>query len=649
MAKVRRKKRGAGAAPKKPTPVVPTRRIGIAAALVPALAMAAFTLLPGMEGRAEARLHVWIGAGMVAALTLYAWFRRGALEAEIAPRRVHYMQAITQSCVYLYWGWYWEPVRRHVPLVVVQVALAYGCDMLLCWWRGRRFVLGFGQLPIVFSCNLFLWFRDAWFGWQLCMIAACFAGKELVRWTRGGQNRHVFNPSAFGLAIASIVLIATKTTAITWARDIASTQDQPPQMHVLLFLVGFIVQLQFPVVLVTMSAAVTTWLLGVLYFAATGTYLFTITAIPAAVLLGMLLLVTDPATSPSNVAGKVLFGIGYGLLVCALYLPLEVSGGFGYFDKLLPVPILNLLVPRLERWGEAIDARFAKAAWLVGPSSRFVHVGIWTVAFLGLRLGGAVGPDFPGREIAFWEKACAAKRWRACTSYLSLLAVNCDNGIGVACHDLGVEIEERVAHGMVLEGQGAAHYYELACKLGVQASCQILAEAKPGARPALGDDALAGMQQACDAGNAAACHNLGHLYAGGQGVPADIERAKALYDRACQGGVVQGCSSLAAIEMREGGGDKVRAAGHFRTACDAGDAAGCTNLASMYALGQGVERDLARAAALLERACGAGLGVGCARLAEAYDRGEGVTADATRAAALRTDACRKGFAPACGH
>jgi TPR repeat protein len=637
MAKVRRKKRPAKPPEKSPARTVP---IGLAVALAPAAAMVAFTFLPGVSSRAEPRLHTWIAAAVVAGLAVVAYAKRGPLTAEIAPRRVHYMQAITQSCVYAYWGWHWEPVRRHVPLILVQIALGYAADMLLCWWRGRRFVLGFGQLPIVFSCNLFLWFRDAWFGWQLLMIAGCFAGKELVRWKRHGESRHVFNPSAFGLGIASAILLLTKTTDVTWARDIAFTQDEPAYIHLVLFLVGFIVQLQFPVVLVTMSAAITTWACGALYYAATGTHLFVTTAIPAAVLLGMLLLVTDPAISPSNRAGKVLFGIGYGVLVCALYVPLEMLGGLGYFDKLLPVPILNLLVPRFERWGEALGRRFQAPAW---TEANAAHVGTWTAAFLALWLSDAVGRGYPGLEIAFWERACVEQRWRACTIYFNLLANHCDAGVGAACHDLGVELEERLAKGQAIDGPPPSHYYDRACKAGIEQSCQILASAVA-AWPAAAVDA---MQRACDAGNAGACHNLGHVYTGTEGVAADVERAKHFYERACDGGVVQGCSSLAAIEMREGGGDKTRAAGHFGKACDAGDASGCANLAAMYSLGQGVARDPARAAALLERACGAGLGVACARLGEAYARGDGVPADPARASALKDDGCKKGFAPAC--
>ena len=48
----------------------------------------------------------------------------------------------------------------------------------------------------------------------------------------------------------------------------------------------------------TMSAVVTTYLFGRMYFAVTGIYFFYDSYIPIAVFLGMHLLFNDPSTSP---------------------------------------------------------------------------------------------------------------------------------------------------------------------------------------------------------------------------------------------------------------------------------------------------------------------------------------------------------------
>ena len=64
-----------------------------------------------------------------------------------------------------------------------------------------------------------------------------------------------------------------------------------------------------------MSAVVTTYVFGLLYFAVTGTYFFFDSYIPIAVFLGMHLLFTDPSTSPRTELGRIMFGVLYGLSV----------------------------------------------------------------------------------------------------------------------------------------------------------------------------------------------------------------------------------------------------------------------------------------------------------------------------------------------
>ena len=110
---------------------------------------------------------------------------------EIVLRPQHYIQAMVQFSVYAYWGYYWRPVYEHAWLIVGQIVFAYAFDMLLAWSRRQKYTLGFGPFPIIFSINLFLWFRDDWFYMQFLMIALGFMGKEYVRWNREGRNVHI--------------------------------------------------------------------------------------------------------------------------------------------------------------------------------------------------------------------------------------------------------------------------------------------------------------------------------------------------------------------------------------------------------------------------------------------------------------------------
>src|SRR5687767_12970711 len=140
---------------------------------------------------------------VAAALFLLAWsgllfgvLRRGQKVAlEIVLRRQHYLQACQQGAVILYWGYYWREVYHAAPLIAAQLLFAYGFDSLLSWTHRRKFVLGFGPFPVIFSITLFLWFKDDWFYWQFAMVALGFLAKEFLRWTRDGVNTHIFNPS----------------------------------------------------------------------------------------------------------------------------------------------------------------------------------------------------------------------------------------------------------------------------------------------------------------------------------------------------------------------------------------------------------------------------------------------------------------------
>ena len=153
---------------------------------------------------------------MLAGLCALWWrvVRTGrTLTYEFVPRRVHWVQMIMHSSVYAYWGWYWREVYHEIPLILAQVVFLYVLDMLICWSRRDKWILGFGPIPIIFSMNLFLWFRDDWFYLQFAMVAIIVLGKEFLRWKRDGQSTHIFNPSAFALFLTSIVLIATRTYA----------------------------------------------------------------------------------------------------------------------------------------------------------------------------------------------------------------------------------------------------------------------------------------------------------------------------------------------------------------------------------------------------------------------------------------------------
>ena len=198
--------------------------------------------------------------GAAAALLAYAAVVRQravvagrVLTLEFAPKTAHWVQLIMQSCIYGYWGWYWPQVYDEIPLILTQIVFVYALDMLVCWSRRDKWLLGFGPIPIILSTNLFLWFRDDWYFLQFVMISIGVVAKEYVQWKRDGKSAHIFNPSAVGLFLFSVILIATHSTHITWGEDIALNLHLPPNIYLEIFLLGLVVQALFSVTLAILS------------------------------------------------------------------------------------------------------------------------------------------------------------------------------------------------------------------------------------------------------------------------------------------------------------------------------------------------------------------------------------------------------------
>jgi hypothetical protein len=362
------------------------------------------------------------------------------LTVEIVLRKQHYLQACIQGSLFVYWGWYWRQVYDSAYLIAAQLLFAYAFDMLLNWSRRDVYALGFGPFPVVFSMNLFLWFRPDWFYFQFLMIAFGFAAKELLRWEKDGRSVHIFNPSSFPLAVFSLALILTGETDLTWGQDIASTLFYPPQMYLALFLLALPGQYLFGVTTMTMSAVVTTYLFGLLYFATTGIYFFYDSYIPIAVFLGMHLLFTDPATSPRTDFGRVIFGVLYAVSTIALYALLANLGVPTFYDKLLPIPMLNMSVTIIDRLARSnalhrIDPT-AVARSLVQRQRHLAYMTVWAVVFAAMSTTQGVGDDHPGQWLPFWQQACAERRPYACPYVESILSGDCDRGSAWACEQL---------------------------------------------------------------------------------------------------------------------------------------------------------------------------------------------------------------------
>jgi len=529
-----------------------------------------------------------------------------------------------QLGVFVYWGYAWQTVYEQFPLILTQVVFAYLVELLLSWRRYGRWRLGFGPFPIVFSTNLFIWFEDHLFVCQLAMVALAYLSRDFIRWKRNGHRVHIFNPSAFGLAVASMALVFGEWAHLTYGNRIAITLGHPDFSYEWIFLMGIIVQLFFSVTLITASAAVTSWLLGMVYAASTGHYMYVDTAIPIAVFLGMNLLVTDPASSPRSNGGKVLFGAVYAVAVFFTYdilrdmsrPPMGDDPGFyvTWLDKLLFLPFLNLLVPVIDGLGRKLS--FGQRWTLDARRTNWVHVSVWAILFV-VMLGDL--RDAPGKHVAFWSPKCTAGDLRACENIVSLYQQDCEGQIAASCHNLGVMFEH--GEGMAVDHPRAAGAYFKACEQGFAPACRSLGvliytkgDAACGSTSGCdGRSAVALFSRACTLGDGEGCTQYGVSLQQGRHVKQDPGGAVAAFETACHQGHAEGCTRGASAQLKGRGvpADKPAAAKLFAKGCVLDEWVACTNLAAMQWMGDGIPVDRQAATTLMDRACTGGFTAAC--------------------------------------
>lgn len=582
-----------------------------------ALLLIGYVFLPAVQ--ANVRL-TWTFAGVGSALVAWqlivlmlARTGRLGLGVEFVPVKSHWVQACVQFGILAYWGWYAPMVYAEAPLILAQVLFLYAFEGLVTWSRGRVWRLGFGPLPIIFSTNLLLWFKDDWFVFQFLMIALGALGKQFVTWTRDGRRGHIFNPSAFGQFLVAVVLISTGTTNdLTWGREIATTFETP-HMLLVIFLGGLIVQYLFHVTLMTLAAVSALCLLNLVYTGMYDTYFFVNINIAAPIFLGVHLLVTDPSTSPRTNLGRIGFGALYGLAYGALFRILDLMEVPLFWDKLLPVPILNLCVPlfdRLARWGPIGALNRAWEGVLSAGRMNLVHMGCW-IALFGTMFGtGFIEAPHPGNSIPFWNQALADGKPHAGHSLVMAVGAQAEGGRSAAAfNELGLICIDGRVPAVRTDPAKAAHYFARAAELGSRSGNQNVAIQFLFQRSHISDAvvqrALDRLEKSCDEElDPLACYLIGTAYETGRGRPKDLARAVQCYARFGRGNLYA-AKGLARIGLMGEGLplELLRVAGLLNRASAAGDAESSWYLAYMHYNGAGVPRDEILARQFMERAC----------------------------------------------
>ncbi len=617
------------------------------------LLVLAALLLPRVQATANLFWSIaGTGIGLIA-WQVWLWWRAAragsALAIEVLPPiKQHYIQACVQICLYVYWGYHWQqdgvrPIYAQAPLILVQFAFLYAFDALFAWSRGQAWRLSSGPTPIVLSTNLFIWFRDDWFGFQFAMLAAGLLGKEFVKWTKDGRRTHIFNPSGFGLACAATVLIATGTTDLTWAKPLASTIDFPG-IFVFLFGLGLVVQHFFAVTLMTFAAAVVMVGCNLLYTEWTGVYLFASSNLPAAAFLGLHLLMTDPSTSPRSNLGRLLFGAGYGLGYVVAFQILASLGAPELFAKLYPVPVLNCCVQWLDRrarsgWLGRLNGRWEGA--MSPRAMNGVHMAAWSAVFAVLLGTGYLQGTHPGNSIEFWKRAVAERRHhaeqklamvagsQALASTDARLAAEAFNELGILSMTGSVD----PAAATTRHNSAGNWWAQAAARGSPFANENIVAHFLFHGRRRSDRDLEQAFrvveQRAATPDGRRAATLLALALETGSGLPANVGKALDLY-RAC-GDEPFALRGIARIGLAPGSlVDLARVAPLLAVAATAGDGESCFYLAHMHAQGRSVQKDGAQAQSLLARAVALGFAPAIAAKAAAGTEFPAYTAPARK-------------------
>lgn len=154
--------------------------------------------------------------------------------------------------------------------------------------------------------------------------------------------------------------------------------------------------------------------------------------------------------------------------------------------------------------------------------------------------------------------------------------------------------------------------------------------------------------KACEGGDMAACHALGHAYLMGMGVKQSRPVAEQLFLQACDGGHSQACSALGNLyRIAIGGGAKAEAMPAFDKACALGDEASCVRLAELLYDGEGGSANATRAEDIARRTCGQGQPDACVLLARWLVASDGPEESRAEGFSLLDRYCHAGRLDAC--
>lgn len=280
----------------------------------------------------------------------------------------HVIPILVQTLLLSYWAVHWLPLRERLGYLAWCIPVAIVTDALLLRARTGEAKIGVGAVPVVLSSTLFTNYPLKDSAWMLLVVGLALASKAFLR--RGQQ--HIFNPSGFGLSVLAVMSFA----GIGQTQDVAHQLNSPPMMTELILVLALLPQLRLPIVSSTLGAATAMWLWVTaqpLLRLVAHEHVRALSITWSPVLLVLVLLLTDPATSPKSPSGRFLFGAFIGIAMNVISVTMLSTSGSDFWSKVLAIPLANFLVPWFQRAGERLDARWT---WLQPRFNRW-HIATW--------------------------------------------------------------------------------------------------------------------------------------------------------------------------------------------------------------------------------------------------------------------------------
>jgi len=215
----------------------------------------------------------------------------------------------------------------------------------------------------------------------------------------------------------------------------------------------------------------------------------------------------------------------------------------------------------------------------------------------------------------YFSKACTLGMKKSCELSINIekmmketdtkYTTGCAKGVVSDCATLGV-----IAFGGQLipkDWVKARKYLSKACDKKDKMSCDMIT----------GLNVLEKNEAECNNGNGKGCMVIGGLYLKGdmEGKP-NVDEAMKYLTKACDSGVVDGCSFVARMYLRGMGvrASIEKAIPFIEKACNVGDVGACMMLGSKYEEGDRVKKDMIKAKKLYKKACDLGEKRGCEKV-----------------------------------